>query len=87
MNVADERACVDTSIPYEGGWTVRVDGEPVEVFCAANAVIAFNITEGTHTVEMRYCPPGLIPGAIVSGAALVVFAALVAVRRRHRLPV
>ena len=87
MNVADERACVYTSIPYEGGWTVRVDGEPVEVFCAANAVIAFNITAGTHTVEMRYCPPGLIPGAIVSGAALVVFAALVAVRRRHRLPV
>ncbi|MEA4823451.1 MAG: YfhO family protein [Clostridiaceae bacterium] len=87
MDVADERACVYTSIPYEGGWTVKVDGEPVEVLCGANAVIAFAITGSTHTIEMSYCPPGLVPGAIISGGAIVIFAALILLRRRGKHPV
>lgn len=87
MNVADDEACVFTSIPYEGGWTVKIDGRPAEVLCGADSVIAFRIAGGTHTVEMSYCPPGLVPGALVSACALIVFGLLIAWRKLHRKPV
>jgi hypothetical protein len=33
-----------------------VDGEPVETYKTLNALLAFDVEEGEHTVEMRYFP-------------------------------
>ena len=87
IHVAEDQGSVFTSIPYEGGWTVKIDGEPAEVLCGADSLIAFRITSGTHTIEMNYCPPGLLPGAAVSGCALLIFAALIVWRRLTHRPV
>ena len=76
-----------TSIPYEPGWRAYVDGQ--EVFLAesydasspdvklTDAVIAFPLSAGSHTVELEYEAPGLKLGAIISGSCLLIFAALV----------
>lgn len=88
MTVTDDTACAFTSIPYEGGWTIKVDGEPVEVLCGADAVICFMVEKGTHTIEMSFCPPGLVMGAGISAAAVAVFGAwLWLTRRRKAKPV
>ena len=43
-----------TTIPYDEGWNVYVDGKKVETYRVCSALLAFDITEGTHTIEMRY---------------------------------
>ena len=45
-----------TTIPYDKGWRITVDGEEVETYKTLDALIAFNLTEGEHTVTMRYMP-------------------------------
>jgi len=65
-----------TSIPYEPGWTVKVDGVKVEPKELITAFIGIPLTAGTHTVSMTYTPPGFIPGVILlilGIGAIVVF--------------
>ncbi len=47
------------SIPWEEGWTVEVDGQAVPTRKAVGELMAIDLTAGTHTLELRYCPPGL----------------------------
>lgn len=82
LTASEPEMCVYTSIPYEGGWTIRVDGVETEVKLGADALVCFDIAGmGEHTIEMSYCPPGLVIGAAISGAALLLFAVLVVWRR------
>lgn len=60
-----------TSVPYEPGWTARVDGEPVEITPVGDAMLAFPIEQGLHTVTISYTPPGLWIGAGISAVCLV----------------
>ena len=43
-----------TSIPQNGNWTATVDGQPAEIVLVGDAMIALNLTEGTHDVEFTY---------------------------------
>ncbi len=75
VNAADNKMLY-TSINYDEGWTVKVDGEEVEKVKIGEALIGIYLTEGTHTVEFEYEPQGLVIGAIISAftaAALIVF--------------
>ncbi len=65
---------VFTSIPYEGGWTIKVDGVKVPYEKGADALITFDVSGfGAHTVTMKYVPPGLILGSIISVCAVGLF--------------
>ena len=60
-----------TSIPYDEGWNIYVDGEKVEIYEANDSLIAFYVEgTGTHTVEMKYMPKVVLMGIIVSLACL-----------------
>lgn len=59
---ADKDGLFFTSIPYEKGWKAYVDGKEVEVTPIANAMVAFPITEGQHTVTLKFIPHGFIVG-------------------------
>ncbi len=73
-----EAPMVMTTIPYDKGWQVSVDGKSVETFDAIEGVIAFEVEgAGTHTVEMRYMPKIISTGAIISLASLATFGAIV----------
>lgn len=61
-----------TSIPYEEGWTVYVDGVPVETAAFADAFLSVTLTAGEHSVRMEYMPVGLKEGAVISLASLLV---------------
>ena len=82
-----------TSVPYEPGWTATVDGEEValaETFDPSattvrltDAVIAFPLSAGTHTVTLRYRTPGLTLGCIISAISLLAFGGLLYLRRKE----
>ena len=62
-----------TSIPYSDGWTVSVDGAVVETEALRNALLGIKLEAGSHTIIFDYLTPGLIPGFIISLAAIAVF--------------
>lgn len=64
---------VYTSINYDEGWQITVDGEKVEPVVLGDALIGIDAAPGTHTIEMTYKPKGFMLGAIVSGGTLVAF--------------
>ena len=66
-----------TSIPYEKGWSVYVDGAPAKTQAFADTMLMIPLTKGEHTIEMRYRPAGLTEGLIISAVALFCFALLV----------
>ena len=50
----DRDGLLYTSIPQNGNWSATVDGEEAEIVLVGDAMVALNLTEGTHTVTFTY---------------------------------
>lgn len=74
---AGEDGIMFTSIPYDSGWTVTVDGKKVEPESINGSLMYIHLTQGTHTVEMTYMPTGFIPGFILTAGSCLIFAVLI----------
>lgn len=70
-----------TSIPYEKGWTVYVDGKETAVTPFADTMLAIPLAAGEHTIELRYSPDGFSEGILISVVALICFLLLVAAHK------
>lgn len=65
-----------TSIPYEKGWAIKVDGEEVTPEVIANAFIGIRLSIGQHQIEMTYMPQGFIMGLTLTAlCAILLFCA------------
>ncbi len=73
-----------TSIPYEKGWKLYVDGERREIEPFENAFIAVSLTKGKHQITLRYTPYGFALGVVISIAALICVAAAIILARRRK---
>ena len=74
---ASEDGLFYTSVPYEeGGWTAYVDGREAEITPVGNALIAFNLNKGEHSIELVYYPKGFKPGAVATAVCLAGFVAI-----------
>lgn len=71
MNVPAGCSTVFTSIPYDEGWHVYVDGKEIEYSKSMDALISFKITEGTHDIEFRYFNDYLKWGIVISVVSLL----------------
>ena len=65
-----------TSIPYDEGWTVKIDDRKVEYVKILDGLIGVDVdteefSEGEHVIELKYKVPGLMVGIIISFLALV----------------
>ncbi|MBQ7295517.1 MAG: YfhO family protein [Clostridia bacterium] len=60
-----------TSLPYDGGWRIFIDGEEAETTKAAGYLTCAEITEGRHEVEFRYTVPGIELGAALSLVGII----------------
>lgn len=71
-----------TSVPYDEGWKVLVDGKetPYEKVCGS--FIAIPLTEGHHTIEMTYMPKGLVLGIFISVMSCIIFVVIVVAGNR-----
>lgn len=45
-----------TTIPYDKGWKITVDGEEIEGYETLDALLAFDLPAGEHTLTLRYMP-------------------------------
>ena len=57
--------CIIT-LPYDKGWTVKVDGEKIETKKLYDFFMSFDLSKGEHIVEMEFFPEGLSLGIIIS---------------------
>lgn len=71
VNVLEE-GVLYTSIPYEKGWHVKVDGKTVETLDIKNAMIGIPLSEGTHQITFKYRPDGLSTGLYISLGSLLI---------------
>ena len=73
VTTTKDNQLVMTTIPYDKGWQITVDGQKVETIELADALVGYYIpTAGEHEVEMRYMPKEYVIGI----AATILFIAL-----------
>ena len=71
IDVKDDNKVLFTSIPYDKGWTVKVDGKKVKVQKLYNTFLGVKLKEGKHKVEFEYSTPGLKLGTSISIISIV----------------
>ena len=86
INIEYGDTTVFTSIPYDEGWTVKVDGEKVELEKSLDSLLCFTVSEGEHTIEMSYVPQGFVIGAAacVVGITVLTLLGIADFRRRKK---
>ena len=57
--------------------TAYVDGEKVDLVSINDALLAVPVPAGTHTVELKYFPTGLLPGLLITIASVGIFVFLI----------
>lgn len=61
------------SIPYEPGWTLKVDGVVTEMSIFEDCFISVPLSEGEHTIALSYYPSGLNTGIVISIVSIAAF--------------
>ena len=60
-----------TSVPYEAGWKLKVDGHTCEINeLIGGAWISTSLSAGEHQIELSFRPPGLIAGLLITLASI-----------------
>ena len=72
------------TIPYDDGWTVKVDGQPREIKKSLDAFLRVDVEPGEHEVELSYFPKYLKEGIIVSLASVGILCILFALWNKKR---
>ena len=62
---------VFVSVPYSGGWSATMDGEPVEILKANVGFMAVEVDGEGHELRFSYVTPGLDLGLASTGATVV----------------
>ena len=70
------------NIPYDKGWSVYVDGEKRVPEKANIMFLGTPINAGTHSIELRYHPPGLVPGVLMAVAGIAILIILKMMEKR-----
>ena len=85
ITTTKQNQLITTTIPFDKGWQVTVDGKKVETVELANALVGYYIEQpGEHEIEMRYCPKELVLGVAVSIVSTAIFFLLVIFEKRLR---
>ena len=83
---SDTAGVMYTSIPYDKGWTILVDGKAAAPRKMFDTFLAVDISEGTHRISFSYEPEGLGTGAWITGvsAAVLGVTVLAGISRRKK---
>ena len=73
-----------TSIPYEYGWEVTVDGKKVAPVKVCGGLIGLPLDSGTHSVVMKYVPP-LFRESMAGSAVMMVLGLYMTLRTEHEI--
>lgn len=67
---AKENCYLYSSIPYDDGWSVYVDGKKAETFEIGGTLLAIELTPGQHKIEYKYFSVGFLYGIIISAVTV-----------------
>lgn len=65
-----------TSIPYDKGWTVLIDGRPAKILEVKDAFLGIDLNVGTHTLEFSYAPEGYNLGLTITIVCVIILIAI-----------
>lgn len=74
-----------TTIPYDEGWKVYIDGKRAETVKALDSLLAIPSTSGDHTIEFVYRPDCAVYGGLISVIGIIAFALIVIWSRMRRV--
>ncbi len=73
-----------TSVPYDTGFEINVDGKQTIPEKVNRAFLGFPICKGRHQVEIIYHAPGMRVGRLCSGAGIVLLVVMILYGHRRR---
>jgi uncharacterized membrane protein YfhO len=72
-----------TTIPYDEGWNIYVDGKKVEPVQIADALIGFYIDDaGDHDIRFKYRSDAFTIGLIITVIALAAFVLIIVFEKK-----
>ena len=77
-----------TSLPYDEGWTVKVDGNTVpseNIVRIGNALMGVKMDAGQHEVEFSFMPKGLSTGFLLTVIGLCILIIIEILKKRRLL--
>lgn len=80
----DNDSVLFTSIPYEKGWKVYVDGKRVSYEKIVNEFVGIKLSKGNHKIKMVYYPHHLITGVIITIISIIGLISYEIIVRRKR---
>ncbi|MDL2310518.1 YfhO family protein [Peptostreptococcaceae bacterium OttesenSCG-928-C18] len=67
-----EKGYFFTSIPYNEGWELYIDGKKEEIIPYKDAFVGTYLEEGNHILELKYTSPGLIYGILATELSIII---------------
>ena len=74
FNKSADHTCLFTTLPYDEGWKITVDGVQMPIERTVGALLSVDCTllsDGAHTVVMRYMPDCYVYGFFISVAGVI----------------
>lgn len=69
-----QKTLIASSEMYDAGWSLIIDGKKAELLKSNGGFRAFEVPEGTSSIEMRYYPPFFNLGLLISASGVVLLA-------------
>lgn len=73
----DEQKIVCLNVPYDQGWTLKMDNEEIDIIRMNGGFIGFIAPSGMHSYYLNYVTPGMSDGLLITlggaGLGLAVF--------------
>ncbi len=80
IDAGEKERLIMTTIPYDKGWRVTLDGEEIETEALLDACLGIRVPAGTHTLEFRYFPDCYTIAILLSASGVILFVYALAVR-------
>lgn len=70
------------SIPYDSGWKAALDDHDIDIHVVNAGLMGIKIPKGQHKVVLKYFPPYIKSGAVISVLALILAVVLFIFKRK-----
>lgn len=84
INVNLDNSFIYTSIPYEKGMRVYIDGKEIRPNIILDSLLGFNVNKGIHTITIDYTPRGIKSGAIITIISLSLTAVYLITKKKSQ---
>ena len=85
IDLPEGQELIFTTIPYDEGWKVYIDGKRVETVKVLDSLLAIPSVAGGHEIEFVYRPNCAVYGGLISVIGILAFALIIVWSRMRRV--